>query len=56
MINDEVYVSNNKLSSTANKYNAKLAKTKRRTHIQKKLGEDTYGLVDKDSKSIASCR
>lgn len=51
-IGAEVFIPNNKLSSAGVKYNAKLAPGKLRAYVKKKIGENTYELVDPHNKPI----
>lgn len=53
-IGAEVYIANNKLSSLGQGYNAKLAPSKIRAYVVKKLGENTYTLVDSKQKPLGN--
>lgn len=48
----EVFISNNKLSSAGDRYASKLASPKIRAYVKRKIGSDSYELVDKNQKSL----
>lgn len=51
-VGDEIYVSNKKQSSAADKYSRKLAPTKLMARIAKKIGQDTYLLTDRSGNDM----
>lgn len=51
-LGQEVWIPNHKQSKASEKFTSKLAQSKVRAYIEKKLGEDTYMLIDKTGKSL----
>lgn len=50
--NQQVFVANWKLSSAGDKYSAKLANKKVEAYVSKRIGNDTYLLMDRNQKPI----
>lgn len=49
---DQIYIPNNKLSSSGEKYTAKLAPGKTRGYIKKKVGEHSYEIIDAQQRPL----